>query len=570
MGLIDRAKDFFKKIFGKKDQKLLGEGNNEQESLKQETTQIKTTEEAIKTDFRDSIKIKLVEQPMGAEERHDKAVIVHSVKDGQEIRHKTSNLMLGYMQLPNGEYVNASEIGKALDTALSQTNQENEEITVKIKEKATGKMIDVQEFKKMIAEVARERAKLNIGERSPKIKNPYAVGVDVRSDSKQEWIHRGNFMLGKNGIQLPNGEYTNIDEIEQAIGKYVMVKQEEIEVPPPAPIEPVQPKKKETRWKVWPLITAAVAIASLGFGINKNTQEIPVQGNIGFENKQVAEYTVSKQEIVYENSEDIINRIIGRTGIGDQIYAKEGTVVHESSDFTVPGAANGEGTYGEEELLQSGNATIDYISLIDETGNIVRVAYDKSEGANIGEFIDRATKENGFDVNKGKVMIHISSQYKDKEGSVTGVQAGWTDFKDLINEQDNIPQVKSTTYTDEIRGTQYDYSGTINLPDGDQIQMNRLDPIGRTVTSVNGIVYKLDDLDIKSISLPAEGGRSVELQKVEDGYTLEWNIKNIERQKDIAIALAGIGFLGFAGINADKLRKLQEEEYEEDEFEIDY
>ena len=563
MGFKDGVKSIFGKIFGKNDPKLLEEKNIEQEeiNIKEEATktEIRTKEIKIKLDFRDSIKLNV-----GYEDTEKLSGIDKTIKlQKKEKVFGSSNIKLNIsdnIDLPGGEYVSTSEIEQAIDRALDGNDRENEKITVK--EKATGKSISVQELKNKVIESVREKVKIKLVEDSKQNINQDTLGISLENRN-EEWTNKGKFMLERGKVQLPNGDFVRIKEIEEAMQNYLVAEEYEVSLVRFATFQeqqasitrhkkaknnknskPAKVTKKAEKWKFSPIVLAGVVMASLGVTAYKSVQSLKGQevdnsenktvvGDVlkGFKDKTVAKYTLEEQEIAYESKEEVFDRIINNIGIGDKVFVGDGTDVHGSSSYKAVKEEDTVGVYGKDKLLQSGEATIDYVSLVDASDNIVAVQYDKFEGESIGDFINKASIEKGFDGKSVEIMVHISSEYKDENENITIIPAGWTDFRELIDRQDSQPQIKSVKYKNTIEGIQYDYVERINLENGDQIQMDTIDPFSKTVKSAKGVIYKVNGIEKITIRVPSKDGKTQYADRLENKWVISEN-ENQAKEND--------------------------------------
>ena len=304
-------------------------------------------------------------------------------------------------------------------------------------------------------------------------------------------------------------------------------------------------KKTGKKWKVWPLVLAAAATISLGYGI-KHVPRDP-QDNYVAEYKLVQLYDAERPE----TEDEVIRRINQSFEIGKTIPVPDGVVVHASSDYTQEGANKSQGVIGKRSLQLDGQAKIDYISLIDAQGRIVQVTYDAEKDGNVEEAIERAVQEKGFDRTSGKVMLHLSGvNIYGKE-----VKAGWAEQSDLIQEQDKVPQqIQYYEEGPEITGTREQFNGSIvvDAPDGAHIAGNIPDKdlqdvsqvAGKQYQDVNGNKIEIKEFNVENHPIPQK-----------DGIALEWEFDNVEKKKAIAGLFAALGVAGFGIVNKEKIAK---------------
>ena len=601
MKIVENIKKIVKKIFGKK-YKELPETTDERIEHEDVEKEVEKIEKEIQINLEEKVKLKIDKNPIkgyvkNGKERDDRKVEIKA-KDGTFRR--SSNIMLGYnkdnFRLPNGEYVDISDIDKALDEALKINPKENENI--KIKCKKTNKFVDIEDVKREIMQLASKNAEIKIGAGTDKITNQETATVFLRQERK-EFLKKGVLMLGNGKISLPHGEYISKKEIEEALKDYVFSIETVTEKSKGDEKVPVRSTKK--RWKLWPLVTAAVATLALGFNIRgmnevnasdlKGTEKV-----INYETTYEADYSVQEvnkektKKLVYEEvkekvlkeEEKVIDIVSSQFEIGKTVYVPEGVIVHGSSDYTQPGASNTMGTYGKNELLITGPAKIEYISLIDENGNIAKVMYDNSEYSNVEEFINKAKQENHFNEETGKIMVHIGGV--DKVGNY--VQAGWTEKENLIIEDNVEHKIQPAVYEEEIvrkpkyiedeketlgeiyEGTQKEFNNMVTILDENKqvnIPITQNTKEGDRIKASNGKEYIINDIDIYPVfdvidEVIIDENSDEKVEENQSGIEVEWNVRNIKARKALAKLFAILGVGGFGIVNRDKFKRKDDEE----------
>ncbi|MBQ7104440.1 MAG: hypothetical protein IJN90_01140 [Bacilli bacterium] len=558
-------------------------------------------EEEIHLHIEDPLsKVVLSDAPM-SEGREDKSA---SISDSQGHSMKTSSVMMGYnkkgLNLPSGEYVSADELEAAMTGFLTQ-DSENKVIVCR----STGARVDVSTLTGTVIEGLVAGAGLTLVGTSEKITNQTAYTYGIRGDTKQTRV----FMAGNKGFQMPNGEYVSEEELEKAMADYLyMVKKDKPIIVPPiilppsgdgeepgkekpenepkGPVvppvipggehhiptdeipeekskdpEPKEDEEKEEenerrtvvarrKWPDWRLIAAAVGtaliflVSTLGLSqdvIEKRMTEI----------HQNATYQISQmsEEQVYENIDQVIQRAISDHNTGDTVYVEEGVRYDHESDRTT----DKHGIIGEG-LRQEGNYTLEYISILDENGNIIKV--ETQEGVNLGETIQETLETRGLEFSDVEVRVHIG-----------GPVAGWIDAKDILTADELTPQLIEEKFVVEsvYEGSVENFDGTINIQTGNgSTTLDVISPTGEVkegqmIVGSDGQTYQVDNLDIETVettTVTEELGKKHLTMSLDNHVEHGWYAAIAE-----TILLSGIMTLGVI-----QKKKKEEEEKAEKEF----
>lgn len=545
------------------------------------------TEEEIKLILDDPLsQVAISDAPMGPG-REDKSA---TITDAQGNSMRTSNVMMGYnrrgLNLPSGEYVSADELSSAMTTFLTE-DSENKTIVCR----STGKVVDVSSLTSTVIEALVEGPGLTLVGKSDKITNQTAYTYGIRGDEKQSRI----FMAGNKGIQLPNGEYVTLDELQGAISDYVyMVKDEPVVVPPiipprkpeddefeprkpgdderdptPPPIEPkdtddeiVEPEKDDEekhvvtgrrRWEKWQTIAIAVGTAIIMLIASLGLDNVIAQKQIT-EIQEKATYSISQmsEQQTFETAEEAVQRAISDLTTGDSVFVEEGTRFdHESDKATDKHGIIGQG------LREEGNYTLEYISILDGDNNIIEVEFQ--EGVNVGDVVTQTLQERGLSLSDVQVRVHIG-----------GPVAGWIDVADILSEESITPQLIESKFVVEstYEGVEENFDGTLDVSTSNgTVEVDVMNPDGTlvsegsTVIGSDGQAYTIDNLDVDHIETTTVTNEVV-------GEKLTLSVDHlVEHAAYAAIAeallIGGVAALG-AAIN--KKKKEDEERKAEEEF----
>ena len=537
-------------------------------------------EEEIHLHIEDPLsKVILTDAPM-TEKRQDKAAVI---SDSQGHSMKTSSVMMGYnkkgLNLPSGEYVSAEELETAMTGFLTQ-DSENKVIVCR----STGAKVEVSNLTSTVIEGLVAGAGLTFVGTSEKITNQTAYTYGIRGDTKQTRV----FMAGNKGFQMPNGEYVSTEELEAAMSNYLyMVKKDKPIVPPIIPREggddpiapptipreggedPITPPKEpepeeqnerrtvkeRKKWDKWPMVAAIVGTALIylisTFGMN---QEVIQKRITEMEQRATYEVVQMSEQEVYETAEEAISRALSEHFTGDEVYIEEGVRYdHESDRVTDKHGIIGQG------LREEGNYTLEYVSILDENGKIIKV--ETQQGVNLGDTIQETLDEKGLEFEDVEVRIHIG-----------GPVAGWIDAKDILNAEEITPQVIAENFVVEnvYEGTVENFDGTITVQtENGPSTLEVVSPTGEVkegqmITGSDGLTYQVENLDIQDVEV------TTVTEEMGDKHLTMSHENHIEHSKFAAIAetilLSGIAILAVA----QKKKKEEEEKVEQEFAESEY
>lgn len=496
------------------------------------------TEEEISVSLEGLSGLGIFPSPLGSN-REDKGVTI-SPKGNQEKR--TSNIMMGYnkegITLKDGEYVELSEFIEALEASLKE-DFENK----KIIQKKTGKQVD---FSEAIEGIVRDAiVGSTIGIESDYIfDNQNSVSVQI-NDKSGKIFDKGSFMLGQ--IEMPNGEYVYVGDIQAALSGYILMEGPEVIVPPiipvpdepnvPLPEEPIkeEPKpeptkepQKEEKHKVIkrflkkmnhiPLIVGLGAYLMSGLSLTQQQQII-------YENIDNLDYgiveMVESTHHVYESDEDILERVRSQIKVGEEATVEAGTRYYASSDHEY-GGDNTYGTFGSV-LRPEGQYTVDRISVL-HNEKIYEV--EAEPGKDVATILTEFAQELGVDVSE-----------LEAEASLVGPVSGWVAIDNLNKDMDRTPQVKETkvvmTESSLIKGGIDGFEGDTITVDGATVTIkdaegNLIKP-GSVVKASDGREFRVASLNMEEQTL----------EHVEDmGKKLTWSLQDCREELLLICALS--------------------------------
>ena len=318
----------------------------------------------------------------------------------------------------------------------------------------------------------------------------------------------------------------------------------------PGPVTPKIPgenhkvvKRRKGKFKIWPLVLAAILTALLGFKYNQKAVTISEIEKISSLN--YIAYGIS-EETILENENEILQRVTSDIKTGDTTEIAKGTNYYASSDYQYGGNSS-YGTFGST-VRPEGVYTIDYISIINN-GKIDEVVYE--QGKNLGNVIEEYCQKNNTDISNLDIKLHIG-----------GPVSGWVNLNDVLNKNDLAPQVKSTKtvldnrYEGSLRSrdeqqllqTLAQNDLHINV-DGKDVSLKVVDsngnllPEGSTVIGSDGQEYKLTKLSLKNT-------KELNLYEEKTDKELNWSIQNIN--KELALLIAAGGIVGTYLVNIKK------------------
>ena len=438
---------------------------------------------------------------------------------------KTSSIMMGYnkqgIELENGEYVNFDEVSEAINKEL-QTDEPN----VVYVSKKTGKKIAKPEvIEELFKDVIAVSNGLKISEDNS-IQNQNTARIAIEEYAKNKEHNKGVMMFGNEGIELPNGDYVLISEIESALENYVrMTPSEIIEIDEPTKgQDPKQKPKKEEKYRVIdrikkkmtiiPIVIAIAGTLATGFKMEPTFTTEVVQND-----RTEAIYMVD--ELHEKSEQELIDEAVERIQdikTGDKIQTEEGLEYHESSTYKY-GGANKSAEFGGK-YREAGEYNVDYISILND-GKIVQVKYN--EGESLGENLKETADRLGVSISDLESYIHIG-----------GPVSGWVSTDDLVKFQvDKSLEDKNVILetNKNIKVENKDFNGsTISIKEnGTNVDLKVVDANGNLlkpgsiITGSNGVQYRIQDYNL-------EQKLDKEEKQVQTGEHLTWSIHNISSE----------------------------------------
>ena len=333
-------------------------------------------------------------------------------------------------------------------------------------------------------------------------------------------------MFGNEGIELPNGDYVLISEIESALENYVrMTPSEIIEIDEPTKgQDPKQKPKKEEKYRVIdrikkkmtiiPIVIAIAGTLATGFKMEPTFTTEVVQND-----RTEAIYMVD--ELHEKSEQELIDEAVERIQdikTGDKIQTEEGLEYHESSTYKY-GGANKSAEFGGK-YREAGEYNVDYISILND-GKIVQVKYN--EGESLGENLKETADRLGVSISDLESYIHIG-----------GPVSGWVSTDDLVKFQvDKSLEDKNVILetNKNIKVENKDFNGsTISINEnGTNVDLKVVDANGNLlkpgsiITGSNGVQYRIQDYNL-------EQKLDKEEKQVQTGEHLTWSIHNISSE----------------------------------------
>ena len=489
------------------------------------------------------------------EGRDDRTVYV-TPQNGEE--KKTSSIMMGYnkqgIELENGEYVNFDEVSEAINKEL-QTDEPN----VVYVSKKTGKKIAKPEvIEELFKDVIAVSNGLKISEDNS-IQNQNTARIAIEEYAKNKEHNKGVMMFGNEGIELPNGDYVLISEIESALENYVrMTPSEIIEIEDPTKGQDTKQKpKKEEKYRVIdrikkkmtiiPIIIAIAGTLATGFKMEPTFTTEVVQNDRTETIYMVDElHEKSEQELIEEAVERIQD-----IKTGDKIQTEEGLEYHESSTYKY-GGANKSAEFGGK-YREAGEYNVEYISILHD-GKRVQVKYN--EGESLGENLKETADRLGVSISDLESYLHIG-----------GPVSGWVSTDDLVKFQvDKSLEDKNVILetSKNIKVENKDFNGsTISINEnGTNVDLkvvdengNLLNP-GSIVTGSNGVKYRIQDYNL-------EQKLDKEEKQIQTGEHLTWSIHNISSEVALLSAAASLIATKLSKRNDKKMVTLTESKINE-------
>lgn len=489
------------------------------------------------------------------EGRDDRTVYV-TPQNGEE--KKTSSIMMGYnkqgIELENGEYVNFDEVSEAINKEL-QTDEPN----IVYVSKKTGKKIAKPEvIEELFKDVIAVSNGLKISEDNS-IQNQNTARIAIEEYAKNKEHNKGVMMFGNEGIELPNGDYVLISEIESALENYVrMTPSEIIEIEDPTKGQDTKQKpKKEEKYRVIdrikkkmtiiPIIIAIAGTLATGFKMEPTFTTEVVQND-----RTEAIYMVDElhEKSEQELTEEAVERIQD-IKTGDKIQMEEGIEYHESSTYKY-GGANKSAEFGGK-YREAGEYNVEYISILND-GERVQVKYN--EGESLGENLKETADRLGVSISDLESYLHIG-----------GPVSGWVSTDDLVKFQvDKSLEDKNVILetSKNIKVENKDFNGsTISINEnGTNVDLkvvdengNLLNP-GSIVTGSNGVKYRIQDYNL-------EQKLDKEEKQIQTGEHLTWSIHNISSEVALLSAAASLIATKLSKRNDKKMVTLTESKINE-------
>lgn len=456
------------------------------------------------------------------EGRDDRTVHI-TPQNGEE--KKTSSIMMGYnkqgIELENGEYVNFDEVSEAINKEL-QTDEPN---VVYVSKKTGKKIAKLEVIEELFKDVIAVSNGLKISEDNS-IQNQNTARIAIEEYAKNKEHNKGVMMFGNEGIELPNGDYVLISEIESALENYVrMTPSEIIEIDEPTKgQDPKQKPKKEEKYRVIdrikkkmtiiPIVIAIAGTLATGFKMEPTFTTEVVQND-----RTEAIYMVD--ELHEKSEQELIDEAVERIKdikTGDKIQTEEGLEYHESSTYKY-GGANKSAEFGGK-YREAGEYNVDYISILND-GKIVQVKYN--EGESLGENLKETADRLGVSISDLESYIHIG-----------GPVSGWVSTDDLVKFQvDKSLEDKNVILetNKNIKVENKDFNGsTISIKEnGTNVDLKVVDANGNLlkpgsiITGSNGVQYRIQDYNL-------EQKLDKEEKQVQTGEHLTWSIHNISSE----------------------------------------
>lgn len=489
------------------------------------------------------------------EGRDDRTVYV-TPQNGEE--KKTSSIMMGYnkqgIELENGEYVNFDEVSEAINKEL-QTDEPN----IVYVSKKTGKKIAKPEvIEELFKDVIAVSNGLKISEDNS-IQNQNTARIAIEEYAKNKEHNKGVMMFGNEGIELPNGDYVLISEIESALENYVrMTPSEIIEIEDPTKGQDTKQKpKKEEKYRVIdrikkkmtiiPIIIAIAGTLATGFKMEPTFTTEVVKND-----RTEAIYMVDElhEKSEQELTEEAVERIQD-IKTGDKIQMEEGIEYHESSTYKY-GGANKSAEFGGK-YREAGEYNVEYISILND-GERVQVKYN--EGESLGENLKETADRLGVSISDLESYLHIG-----------GPVSGWVSTDDLVKFQvDKSLEDKNVILetSKNIKVENKDFNGsTISINEnGINVDLkvvdengNLLNP-GSIVAGSNGVKYRIQDYNL-------EQKLDKEEKQIQTGEHLTWSIHNISSEIALLSAAASLIATKLSKRNDKKMVTLTESKINE-------
>ena len=472
-------------------------------------------------------KTDIFDSPMGAG-RFDRGT---TITDSLNTTKRTSNIMFGYNKdgiiLENGTYLSWTEVAVALIEETTSGLRPNEYLAVRETKKEISPQEMVSDVKDLVLQM---HSHLTYLEHSPLINQPAAT-IEVFEAGKDEPSKSGLLMLGKEGIQLTNGEYLPLEAIQDALSKYAIIGKPDDTVLPPVhedvetKNELYRPLYNNKRTGIPAIVLTAAAVSTLvvsmfGHKTVKKT-ELTYHDTAAFDmtrNETIEETPTTPEELGWTVLTDFKT--------GEKIIAPAGTVFYASSDYFL-GGDNTSGIIEDGGLRESGEYTLQYISVIYKD-SIQRVAYNP--GVDLADILKRESQRLNCSEAELIPVIHMGDEV-----------CGWIRYDELMSNylkagfaptiyvEKSVPITGEVDYTDTIKIDDGTGTGTeveIKIVDDDG---NLLEP-GTEVIGSDGCKYTINELTKKSN--PQE--------QVTEEEKLSFSVSNLTPQEKLAVAALGV------------------------------
>ena len=241
--------------------------------------------------------------------------------------------------------------------------------------------------------------------------------------------------------------------------------------------------------KILPIIMGAALLPSL---MPSTVAETAVQDNLGY--KATLEHRLSDEEI-----QELVSQEQGNINMGAYVEAKEGDTFNQGSNMALT-----EKTIGEEfskEGKEAGDYRVSGFSVVvtNENGQDEIIDYIEDfdgelSGINLNDFVNQVCQKHNLDPSKVKVRVHLGIN-----PDIT--RLGWIDVTDLITKDDL--SVEETITKEHFSGYIENFQGnTITLENGVTLKITddngNFLPAHSKVIGSDGQEYEIDSLNITS------------------------------------------------------------------------
>lgn len=356
---------------------------------------------------------------------------------------KTSNIIASEranVSLENGNMVSREDFAKSLENFIAE-NTADEARFVRIEPPKqfsdSGEMIA-----DMMVAITDDNPTIELAP-EPKIVNQDVRQVTINSGGQQ--VRSSDLFLGKDRVELPNGEYLPESAVNTALANYMMqVPEKKAGVLVPerhATIKTVAREKgKKIAGAILPLVLAVALTLSLSgdsaAGAKNTTiaeptspiveiaaEKTPTLGAIdSLDNINTAASKSEEQDSQVEERDlaaEAHEKFMAGINIGETYAVPAGVAVHESSDYDY-GGANATGEIGKN--LRPGDYMVESFSILDpathQTNNVTW-----ENGTNINDYLEQVANKYGTTVDKLEAKLHL--------GTMSGGAAGWVELGDL-------------------------------------------------------------------------------------------------------------------------------------------